>query len=320
MTKTIAVLIGIMFVQIGPVTAADRVRIGVPQQVIHWMTFPLAYKKGFFKEEGIDAEIVRILGPSGRSALVSGDIDYYTTIAFMTQSIISGLPAKVMASYVTCPAFVLMARPEVKSAQDLKGKTVGIGGPPGSAVDVIARLSLRHIGLNPEKELKFVFLNSHERNFIGLQQNLFSAALLPPPFDYQGTKLGFTSLVRAHDILSYPEGGVIAHTRKIKDNPNEIKRVIRAGIRANRYIRAEREGTIQFLMEWQKVNREIATANYDSAGKIFSEDASVSESGLRLIIDESKKAAKVEREVTLNEVADLSILKEAQRELGTKAK
>jgi ABC-type nitrate/sulfonate/bicarbonate transport system substrate-binding protein len=154
MTKTIAVLIGIMFVQIGPVTAADRVRIGVPQQVIHWMTFPLAYKKGFLKEVGLDAEIVRILGPAGRSALVSGDIDYYTTIAFMTQSIISGLPAKIMAAYVTCPAFVLMARPEVKSVQDLKGKTVGIGDPPGSAVDIIARLSLRHIGSRPAAESK----------------------------------------------------------------------------------------------------------------------------------------------------------------------
>lgn len=51
--------------------AADRVRIGVPQQIVHWMVFPLAQQKGFFKEEGFDAEIVRITGPSGRSALTS---------------------------------------------------------------------------------------------------------------------------------------------------------------------------------------------------------------------------------------------------------
>ena len=202
MKRLVAALIGLL-VQLGPAMAADRIRIGVPQQVIHWMTFPLADKKGFFREEGLDAEVVRILGPAGRSALVSGEIDYYTTVAFMTQSIISGLPARVMASFVTCPAFVLMARPEVKSAQDLKGQTVGIGGPPGSAVEIIARLSLRHIGLNPEKEVKFVFLNSHERTFLALQQNLFAAALSPPPFDYQGAKLGFHSLERAHDSAQY---------------------------------------------------------------------------------------------------------------------
>jgi ABC-type nitrate/sulfonate/bicarbonate transport system substrate-binding protein len=320
MVNIFAALIGLMFVHIGSVDAADKVRVGVPQQVIHWATFPLAQKKGFFKEEGLDAEIIRILGPAGRSALVTGEIDYYTTVAFMTQSIISGMPARVMASFVTCPAFVLMSRPEWEIAQDLKGQTVGIGGPPGSAVDIIARLSLRHLGLNPEKDMKFVFLNSHERNFLALQQNLFAAALLPPPFDYQGSKLGFHSLARAHDFINYPEGGVIAHTRKIKEKPDEIKRVIRAGIKANRYIRAEREGTIQFLMEWQKVNRETATANYNGANKIFPEDGAFSEAGLRLIIEEAKKSAKVEREVALGEVADLSILKEAQRELGTKAK
>jgi NitT/TauT family transport system substrate-binding protein len=319
MKRLVAALIGLL-VQLGPAMAADRIRIGVPQQVIHWMTFPLADKKGFFREEGLDAEVVRILGPAGRSALVSGEIDYYTTVSFMTQSIISGLPARVMASFVTCPAFVLMARPEVKSAQDLKGQTVGIGGPPGSAVEIIARLSLRHIGLNPEKEVKFVFLNSHERTFLALQQNLFAAALSPPPFDYQGAKLGFHSLARAHDFINYPEDGVIANSKKLKERPDEIKRVIRAGIKANRYIRAEREATIQFLMDWQKVNRETAMANYDSASKIFPEDGAFSEAGLRLIIDEARKSAKVEREVALSEVADLSILKEVQREMGTKAR
>ncbi len=76
MTKLFAALVAIVFLQTGSPRAADKVRVGVPQQVIHWMTFPLAQKKGFFKEEGLDAEIIRILGPSGRSALVSGEIDY----------------------------------------------------------------------------------------------------------------------------------------------------------------------------------------------------------------------------------------------------
>ena len=71
-------------------------------------------------------------------------------------------------------------------------------------------------------------------------------------------------------------------------------------------------------MEWQKVNREIATLTYDSLGKSFSEDGSVPEIGLRFVIEENKKLAKVSREVSFSEVADFSILKEAQRELGIK--
>jgi hypothetical protein len=54
--------------------------------------------------------------------------------------------------------------------------------------------------------------------------------------------------------------------------------------------------------------------------KTFNEDGSVPEKGLRLVIDENKIAAKVSREVSLSDVADLSILKEAQRELGIEGK
>ena len=145
-------------------SAAEKIRVGVPQQVVHWMVFPLAQQKGFFKEEGFDAEIVRITGPSGRSALMSGDIDYYTTIAFIVQSAVVGLPVKVVAAYVNCPPFILMSRPELKTAQDLKGKTVGVGAPPGSSPDVIAKLSLKHLGLDADKDVKYVYLNSHDAN------------------------------------------------------------------------------------------------------------------------------------------------------------
>jgi ABC-type nitrate/sulfonate/bicarbonate transport system substrate-binding protein len=106
--------------------------------------------------------------------------------------------------------------------------------------------------------------------------------------------------------------------KKIQDRPDEIKRVIRAGIKANRFIRANRDGTIQFLMEWLKLNRELATATYDSVVKVYDEDVNICEKGLRLVIDETKKTMKLNRDVAFSEIADLSILREAQRELGGK--
>jgi NitT/TauT family transport system substrate-binding protein len=319
MKKVIAAAI-MWLIASGTAPAVDKIRVGVPQQVVHWMVFPLAQQKGFFKEEGFDAEIVRITGPSGRSALMSGDIDYYTTIAFIVQSAVVGLPVRVLAGYVNCPPFILMSRPEFKSAQDLKGKTVGVGAPPGSSPDVIAKLSLKHLGLDPDKDIKYVYLNSHERTYLALEQGLYAAGLIPPPFDYRGTKLGLNSLARAAEFLTYPEDGLIATVNKIKEKPDEVKRVIRAGIKANRYIRNQRDGTIQFLMAWQKVDRETATANYESAVRSFNDDGSLPEAGLRLIVDEAKKTAKIDRDIPLTSIADLSILREAQKEMGIRPK
>jgi len=106
--------------------------------------------------------------------------------------------------------------------------------------------------------------------------------------------------------------------KKIQDKPDEIKRVIRAGIKANRYIKSNRDGTIQFLMEWLKLSREIATATYDSVVKVYDDDINLCDKGLRLVIDETKKTMKLSRDVSYSEIADLSILREAQRELGIK--
>ena len=67
-----------------------------------------------------------------------------------------------------------------------------------------------------------------------------------------------------------------------------------------------------------EIDKEMATATYDSVGKAFNEDGSLPEDGLRLLIDEAKKTAKINREIASSEVVDLSILREAQKELGIK--
>jgi hypothetical protein len=105
---------------------------------------------------------------------------------------------------------------------------------------------------------------------------------------------------------------------KIKGRPDEVKRVIRAGIKGSRYIKANRDATIQFLMEWQRIDKEIATGTYEYLSKATNENGSLSEDGFRMMIEEIKELAKVTHEVPLTDVADFSILRVAQKELGIK--
>ena len=85
-------------------------------------------------------------------------------------------------------------------------------------------------------------------------------------------------------------------------------------------MRENREGTIQVLMSTYKLDKEIAAATYDSFVKGFNDDGSLPEDGFRVLIEDTKRLNKVEREVAFSEVADLSILREAQRELGIKGR
>ena len=147
-----------------------------------------------------------------------------------------------------------------------------------------------------------------------------AATLGSPPIDFLGRKLGFIVIARAHELFSFPASGLVASVRKIKEKPDEVKRVIKAGIKANRYIQQNREGTIQVMVAWLKIDKEIAAVTYDSVAKAYNEDGGVPESGLRLNIEEAKRVGKVDREISFADVADLTILREAQKELGVKAK
>lgn len=297
------------------VDAADKIRIGMPADAGHF-TLPLAQKKGFLKEESIEADLVTITGQVANIALASGDLDYYTGFGSAMRAMLQGLlPTRIVVCYRPSPHFVLLGRPELKSVKDLKGKT--IGALPGGAPDLMARLIIKHFGLDPDKDMKFI-RSATDGALARMNQSLIDAQALPVPWDYHGKKMGLNILARAEELFTYPISGLIAHTKKIKEKPDEIKRVIRAGIKANRYMRANRDGTVPILMSTYKLDKEVAGALYDSFVKGFNDDGSLPEDGLRRLIEDTKSITKVNREVAFSEVAELSILREAQRELGIK--
>ncbi len=317
MKKLLATLLTmILFESAGD--AADKVRISMTGFAGQFMTFPLAQKRGFLKEEGIEAEIIRIAAAAGRAALASGEVDYSTGIGGTAiGGALSGVPIKVVACYVPAPVLALVTRPEFKTVQALKGKTIAIL-IAGGVAHFAARAIVKHFGLDAERDLKYLAVGPPDARFAALSQGLVEAAVLGPPLDFEARKQGFNILARADEVLIFPETGLVTAVKKIQEKPDEIKRVIKAGIKANRYIRSNRDSTIQFLMEWLKLNREIATATYDGVLKVYNEDASVCEKGLRLVIDETKKTVKSSREMAYSDIVDLSILREAQREMAVK--
>ncbi len=315
MTKSLLAVVVILVFQ-SSADAADKIRIGIPNHGAQFMTLPLAQTKGFFKEEGLETEQIQIFGPVAVAALLGADLDYWGVIGFSVRAAIQGMPLRVTAGYLPVHPSSLVARSEIKSVIDLKGKTLGISAF-GGAPDIIARLVLRHFGLDPDKDVKFLPTGAAaETRLAAMKQGLIAATIVSVPGDLEGAKLGFHVLAKAYELFSYPDAGLTASIRRIKEKPDEVKRVIRAGIKANRYIRTEPEGTIRFLTEWQKVNRENAVRSYAAIGNLFSEDGGVPEKGLRFVIEENKKLAKVDREISADQVTDFSILRAAQKELG----
>jgi NitT/TauT family transport system substrate-binding protein len=300
-----------------PAQGADKVRIGVSNYNISNLTVGVAQTKDFFKQEGIEAEIIRMNPNVATMALVSGDIDYSTLIGSVIGANLKGAKLKMIACSQDRTPLSLVGKAAIKSVTELKGKTIGVGSY-GSTPDIIARMVVKHYGVDPETEIKMLALGSDSARLTALKEGVVDAIIVAPPVDFEGKKMGFNILSRAGDILRFPYNGLGTSVEKITERPDGVKRVIRAIVRANGFIRRNREGAIQVLVNWTKTKPEFAEAAYDSTVGVFSQDGTIPEDGLRLVIDNFRKSMNISRQVSLSDVSDSTLLFQVQRDLGIK--
>lgn len=314
-------LVGAAFVcgEFQHVIAADKIRIAVANFNVSFMTAGVAAKKGYFRDEGLEPEIIGMRPPVSITALASGDIDYTTVFGSVVRAAVRGLPVRVVASFIDGSTHALIARPEFKSVKDLRGRTLGVGSY-GASDDIAGRMMVKHYGVDPDKQMKVVALGPDRARFAALKEGIVDVAVIAPPMDSEGRRAGFNILARAYEIFTFPFVGLGTSTKKLSEKPDEVRRTLKAFIRANRFIRDNREESIQILTAWGRTDRNSAAAAYDATVKVFNADGTIPESGLRLVLEQARSEANLSREVAVSEVADLTLLREAQRELGTKGK
>jgi NitT/TauT family transport system substrate-binding protein len=294
---------------------AEKVRVSISSVDTSFLTAGVAQSRGFFKEQGLDVEVIRMAAPISITALANGDIDYTMIFSSVIRGAMRGMPIKVVASFLDSSVHTLISRPELKTVKDLRGKTLGVS-TVGATSDVAARMMIRHFGVDPDKEMKIVALGSDRARFAALKEGIVDVAVISPPADVEGKKIGMNVLARAFELFNFPFVGLGVNDKKLKENPVEVKKMLKALIRANRYIRENRDGSIQVLADWSRTTKESAAMSYDSTFKVFNRDGSIPEDGLRLVVEQSKKAMKITRDVPSSEVADPAPLREAQKELG----
>jgi NitT/TauT family transport system substrate-binding protein len=173
--------------------AAEKVRISVTNYNMSYLAAGVAAKKGFFKEEGLDPEIIRMNFNVAMSALINGEVDYTMIFGSVVRAAMRGIPVKVVAVLIDSPPYALISKPELKSIKALAGRNLGIG-VYGSTNDVVARMMLEHSGINPDKDIKIVAFGFDGARLAALQEGLVDAALIAPPADAQARRAGFNIL------------------------------------------------------------------------------------------------------------------------------
>ena len=250
----IRLMIGIVMVcagSLGTSAQAQKITIAVSNPDMSFLSGGVAKYKGFFKEEGLDAELVQISANVSVAALAGGNVDYNLILQSVVTGNLRGLPIKVAGILIERPNHVMVVNPKIARFADLRGKKIAISSF-GSATDILARLTVEHFKLNPQKDVQFIAAGSGSGRLAQLESGLVDAALVSPPSDHVAESRGFKSLVRTGDILLFPVNGLGLHEQKLKNNRGEVKRVLRALLKANRFILDDKKGAIDILQKWSR--------------------------------------------------------------------
>lgn len=210
----------------------------------------------------------------------------------------------------------MVGKSSIKSPSEIRGKTIAISSF-GAGVHVTAELLVQNFGVNPQ-EVKFLALGEDRARFAALQNGIVDAAMMTPILAAKAKALGFKIITSPEAQFGFPFGGLAATDKKISQNRNEVKSTLKALIAASRYIRTNRDGTIQALMEWTKADKESATALYDVIQPVTSENGLIPDKGFQVVIEQAKKELNTTKNVPLDQLRDESILKAALAELNVK--
>ena len=296
-------------------SAADKVIISYSSRSYAFLPAQVAAAKGFFKDEGLEPLLIQMRSQVTVPALISGEVHYTLSFGNIIGGAMQGLPFKILAVLTDKPLHSVVARPDVKTIGDLRGKRVGtqrIGGSDHLAAEAI--LQARGIDL---KDVQFVTLGGDEpvRTEI-LKKGLVDAICTVPPGPVRLAREGYNILGGPKDLkIGSPISAVAATDTRLKNNREETKKVLRAVLRGLRVMHERREDTIAIMAKWLSQTPDVARDSYDSILPSFSLDGGTVDKTYEFAIESRKATVRTDKPVPLAQVRDLSLLREVQKEL-----
>ena len=133
-------------------TTLKKVRLGIAATSVGFLPIYTAYHRGFYKDEGIDLEIILMSLAAANNAFFKGEIDYSAGLTGLALAAVRNYPAKILIFTVAKPLQSFVSRKEIKEPRDLRGKKVA-GSSPGGSATILAYQALRHFGLEPGKDV-----------------------------------------------------------------------------------------------------------------------------------------------------------------------
>jgi NitT/TauT family transport system substrate-binding protein len=261
-------------VELAGAQSLQTVNMAIPARSFQMVIYPIAQQKGYMKEEGIDQRVIFVAPTTSIQAMLGGDVHFTGAGSSALVSIARGnTPLKVVAATNDRVLQWLVTKPEITSPKELKGKRIATTGVAAIATFMAKQVLTKH-GLDGNKDVTYLDVGQGNQ-LAALLGGGFDAAILSVEQRYVALDKGMREMFFIGNEVKNSWGTLATTDKLIKENPKMVAGFVRATLKALRYIRQDKEGTISAMLKFSNVSSQQATGVYDDIIGTFTRNGAV---------------------------------------------
>jgi len=292
--------------------APTKVTIHVPSKSLSIMPYYFGKDKGFFAAEQIEPQLVMMAPPVAIAALVAGELDFSSTTGAATSAIMRGLPIRRVFYVQQDPVHALLAQPEIKSIEELIGKTVGVTSLT-DAVGMSTNVILRAHGIEAGK-VTLLAMQVTDNAIKSLTSRRIAATLLAPPYVEELQAKGYVKLAEARTYAPLSFIGLVTAIDTMKKSPQKVYGMIAALHRTMTYIinPTNRNEVVQYVSSYHRIDLPLAEKAFAAQMLGYSKDGTKPRAAVEKEIEIYRETLKVAKTFTPDDLEDMSLLRKVQ--------
>jgi len=293
----------------------QTVNMAIPAKSFQMVIYPVAQQKGYMKEEGLDQRVIFIAPTTSIQAMLGGDVQFTGAGTSALVSIARGnTPLKVVVATNDRVLQWLVTRPEITSLKDLKGKKIATTGVAAVATFMARQVLTKH-GLDGNKDVTYLDVGQGNQ-LAALLGGGFDAAILSVEQRYVALDKGMREMFFMGNEVKNSWGTLATTDKLIKENPKMVGGFVRATIKALRYLRQDKEGTISAMLKFSGVSHQQATRVYDDIIGTFTRNGVVDGETQRNDLNIIRQVTNTNETMPNAKAYDFSFAQEADQQLN----
>jgi ABC-type nitrate/sulfonate/bicarbonate transport system substrate-binding protein len=291
------------------------INVAMPAASVSQAPFYVAQERGYYKEEGLDVNLIVMSAPVANLALIGQNVEFSTVPTAALSAALRGAPLRIIFNAFYRPLVWLYSKPDIRTMKDLKGKRVGVAGI-GSGPEHLLRELLRNNGLEPGRDVTILGLGVPSNLYTALTTGNIDASVFVIPWNFAAADAGFLELVSfIHQDTVQFQGSIVLRDELMRGDPALIEKFLRATMKGLLYTRANRTGTITVLVRNLKVDEKTAAKIYEIGKPALTSDGTVSEAMQKKAVDFIARVQALKEPGTSDKFFDFSLARRVTEQL-----